>query len=382
MDRFLDRLSADERELEAASARLSRFDQIVFLIRLVMLAFLAWAAWKSGASRLLADGLRAVFSGTFAWPLTHVCLVALCVLAYEAVLFPLTVFQTLAYPPDNGAQPSGWLGDCVKTVIRDTVFCTALATALYALMWFLPHLWWLAATGVYAVFIVGLGVWGPSLILPRLASPAAIRDPVQLATLRAIGEKAGLRITDCARWEPPDDNRFRVILAGTGSRRLLLIDSTFEKTAVPGELLFLAACRMAGHKGGRDVFWRAVEIALAAAVFLGMDRWMAAFSGQRGISDFFQPEVFPVWICILFGFAAAGGLALNYLRRRADLRRDAFAMAHAGGGEALLSHLLAEFRRAAFPYRRAWWETPFYNTPDPATRLRHAERLGFRPPDR
>ena len=379
MDRFLDRLTAEERELEAAAARLSRFDQTVFLVRLVMLALLAWAAWKSGASRLLADGLRGLFSGTFAWPLTHIFLVALCVLAYEAVLFPLTVFQTLAYPGDGDAPSGGWLHDCVKSVILDTVFCTGVATALYALMWFLPRYWWLAATGLYAVFIVGLGVWGPSLILPRIGSPVPIRDPARLDALRAIGERAGLRITGCARWEPPDDNRFRVLLAGTGSRRRLLFDTAFEKAASPGELLFLAARRMAGHKGGRDVLGRAVEILLAAAVFFGMDRWMAAFSGQRGIPDFFQPEVFPVWICILFGFAAVGGLALNYLRRRADLRRDAFAMAHAGGGDALLEHLLAEFRRAAFPYRRAWWETPFFDTPDPATRLRQAERLGFFP---
>lgn len=379
MDRFLDRLTEGERALEADAARLSRFDQTVFLARLVLLVLIAWAVWKSGASRMLADSLRAVFSGTFAWPLTHVVLVALCILAYEAVLFPLIVLQAVVCPDEDGGVPAGWLGDCVKSVLYDTVFGTAVAIALYALMWFMPRLWWLAATGFYAVFIVGLGVWGPSLILPRVTATVPLRDPGQMAALRAVGKAAGLDIVGCARWEPPDDHRFRVILAGTGARRRVLFDAALEKSAAPGELLFLAARRMAGHKGGHDILDRAVEILLAAAVFFGMDRWMAAFSSQRGIRDFFQPEVFPVWICILFGFAAAGGLALNYLRRRADLRRDTFAMARAGGGEALLGHLLAEFRRSAFPYRRAWWEIPFFDTPDPATRLRHAERLGFFP---
>lgn len=375
MSPFLASLTPGERALEAEAARLSRLDHAEFLIRLSALFLLSWIAWKSGLSRALADGLRGYFSGTRAWPLTHVCMVAFCVFVYEILLFPLAAARELFAPsrPDGssatGAPAPGWVGDWIKSILLDTAFCTAIATALYALMWFFPSLWWLAATALYAVFIVGLGVWGPSLLLPRVAPPRPLDDPELLAAVREIGGEANLRIAGCALWDPPEGARDSVVLAGTGSRRTILFDAGLAKTVPPAELLFRAALRMAGHKGGSDVFRHAVEIALAGAVFLGMDRWMAAFSGQRGIPDFFQPEVFPVWICILFGFASAGGLAMNWLNRRAALRRDAFAMAHAGGSGALLRHLRSAFARAPFPAALRWWQIPLSNTPPPSSRL-------------
>ncbi len=385
---FLSHLTPAERALEADAARLSRLDHAEFLIRLGSLFLLSWIAWKSGISRALADGLRGYFSGTRAWPMTHICLVAFCVFAYEIALFPLAALREILDPPPadpdggpDGAPPPNWASDWVKTILLDTAFSTAIATALYALMWFFPARWWLAATAIYAVFVVGLSVWGPSLLLPRVTPPRPLDDPDLLAAIQAIGRDAGLDISACALWTPPEGARDRIVLAGTGRRRTLLIDSALADApdATREDLLFRAALRIAGHKHGLDLLLRAAEILLAAAVFLGMDRWMAAFSGQRGIPDFFQPEVFPVWICILFGFASAGGLAMNWLNRRATLRRDAFAMAHAGGPEALLRHLKAAFALDPFPSSLRWWQIPLSNVPSPSARLTAAAHTP-RPP--
>ena len=381
MPSFLDHLTPDDRALEADAARLSRLDHAEFLLRLGALFLLSWIAWKSGLSRALADGLRGWFSGTRAWPMTHICLVAFCVFAYEIALFPLAALREILDPPapspagDDDDPPPGWVGDWVKSILLDTVFSTAIATALYALMWFFPAYWWLAATAIYAVFVVGLSAWGPSLLLPRVSSPARpLEDPDLLAALRRIGADAGLDIAACSLWTPPEGARDRIVLAGAGRRRTLLVDAALADApdASPDDLLFRAALRIAGHKHGLDLLLRAAEIALAAAVFRGMDRWMSAFSGERGIPDFFQPEVFPVWICILFGFASAGGLAMNWLNRRAALRRDAFARAHVPTPDALLRILLADFRASPFPYALSWWQLPLSNTPSPATRLRRA----------
>ncbi|MBR4190773.1 MAG: hypothetical protein IKQ55_12535 [Kiritimatiellae bacterium] len=383
---FLDRLAPAERALEADAARLSRLDHAEFLLRLGSLFLLSWIAWKSGLSRALADGLRGWFSGTRAWPMTHICLVAFCVFAYEIALFPLAALREILDPPPaapdggpDGAPPPNWASDWVKTILLDTAFSTAIATALYALMWFFPARWWLAATAIYAVFVVGLSVWGPSLLLPRVTPPRPLDDPALLAAIQAIGRDAGLDIADCALWTPPEGARDRIVLAGTGRRRTLLVDAELARRADTAELLFLAALRIAGHKHGLDLLLRAAETLLAAAVFLGMDRWMAVFSGQRGIPDFFQPEVFPVWICILFGFASAGGLAMNWLNRRATLRRDAFAMAHAGGPEALLRHLKTAFALDPFPASLRWWQIPLSNVPPPSSRLA-AAATAPRPP--
>ena len=374
---FLDHLTPDERALEADAARLSRLDHAEFLVRLGALFLLSWIAWKTGISRALADGLRGFFSGTRAWPMTHICLVAFCVFAYEIALFPLAALREILDPPepspDDDDSPPGWAADWVKSILLDTVFSTAIATALYALMWFFPTHWWLAATAIYAVFVVGLSVWGPSLLLPRVSSPPRpLDDPDLLAALRRIGGDAGLDIAACSLWTPPEGARDRIVLAGAGRRRTLLIDAALADApdASPDDLLFRAALRIAGHKNGLDLLLRAAEILIAAAVFWGMDRWMSAFSGERGIPDFFQPEVFPVWICILFGFASAGGLAMNWLNRRAVLRRDAFALSHIPSPDALLRVLLSDFRTSPFPYTLRWWQLPLSNTPSTSTRLR------------
>lgn len=375
---FLSRLTPAERALEADAARLSRLVHAEFLIRLGALFLLSWIAWKSGLSRELADGLRGIFSGTRAWPMTHICLVAFCVFAYEIVLFPLALLREILDPSDSdsapapGAPPPNWAADWVKYSLLDTLFATALATAIYALMWFFPARWWLAATAIYAVFVVGLSAWGPTLLLPRVTPPRPLDDPDLLAAIRRIGADAGLDIAACALWTPPEGARDRVVLAGTGRRRTLLIDAALadDPDTRPSDLLFRAARLVAGHRHGLDLLVHAAEVAAAAAVFFGMDRWMAAFSGQRGIPDFFQPEVFPVWICILFGFASAAGLAMNALYRRAVLLRDAFARARVPDPDALLRHLLADFRAAPFPATLAWWQLPLSNTPSPAARLR------------
>ena len=158
---FLSHLTPDERTLESDAARLSRLDHAEFLVRLGALFLLSWIAWKTGISRALADGLRGFFSGTRAWPMTHICLVAFCVFAYEIALFPLAALRAILDPPEPGpdddadAPPSGWVADWVKSILLDTVFSTAIATALYALMWFFPSRWWLAATAIYTVFVVG-----------------------------------------------------------------------------------------------------------------------------------------------------------------------------------------------------------------------------------
>lgn len=373
---FLSHLAPAERALEADAARLSRLDHAEFLLRLGFLFLLSWIAWKSGLSRALADGLRGWFSGTRAWPMTHICLVAFCVFAYEIALFPLALLREILDPadpdPDPGAPPPNWAADWVKYSLLDTLFATAIATALYALMWFFPARWWLAATAIYAVFVVGLSAWGPTLLLPRVTPPRPLDDPGLLASLQAIGRDAGLDIAACALWTPPEGAHDRMVLAGTGRRRTLLIDAALadDPGVRPTDLLFRAARLVAGHRRGLDLLVHAAEVAAAAAVFFAMDRWMAAFSGQRGIPDFFQPEVFPVWISILFGFASAAGLAMNALYRRAVRIRDAFARSRVPDPDALLRLLLSDFRADPFPSTLSWWQLPLSNTPSPSSRLR------------
>ena len=75
------------------------------------------------------------------------------------------------------------------------------------------------------------------------------------------------------------------------------------------------------------------------------------------------------------GSASAGGLAMNWLNRRAVLIRDAFALARVPSPDALLRVLLSDFRDSPFPCTLSWWQLPLSDTPSPATRLRRASSI-------
>lgn len=388
--------------LETRAARVLEYRERVrarrklyfFFARTILLFLLAEAFWETGLSRVLAHGLRGWFSGSPVWPLTHIFFIAFSIFAYEIVLFPVSYFEDLLSPgkgPDAGpaAAPAfgAWLLQWTLSLLIETILVTAAGTAIYTLMWLQPNLWWLSATALYAAIFVGLSVWGPSILLPRVKRMRPVQDPDLLGDLQRLGEKAGLRIQACVCWEIDDpaphsevaDAPLRnVVLAGVGRHRTVVFTADFLHRHSRREQLFLAARRMAGHKGGADVLAYAVQILLVGLMVWGASRWMTTFALQRGISDPFQPEVFPVWVAILFVLATLIGFPLHALKRHLALRCDTFALTHAGGLPVLAESFRRQFETAPFAYHATIWQIIFYDTPTPEDRLRHAKSLAAR----
>ncbi|HAL92000.1 MAG TPA: hypothetical protein DCM68_03125 [Verrucomicrobia bacterium] len=367
----------DERR-EAQVRAYDRSQALLFLLRFALLFVLAAAFWMSGGSRALAAGLKGWLSFPFAWPLVCASFTALAVFGYEAILFPLSVLADYSLERAHGrldAEFGAWLRGFVATLLLEIGLMTAAFTGLYVLMRLFPAFWWLAATGAYALLVVGLGEWGASWLLPRVRPPAD--DAALEEDLRRVGRAAGLEISGAAWWDFEHQDKLEAVrLTGTGRRRRAVFSAQAWRGLGRREQVFLAARQMAWLQNGMAATVQAWHVALAAGVFFGAARISDWAARAHGLPGAVAPEAFPFWVVSLFALAALAGVAAHAVVRRAELRADRFALRQAGGSEVLLACLRHEFERAPFAADAPWWQVALLRQmPTPARRVAQAQAL-------
>ena len=365
---------------EVRARAYERSQAFLFLLRFALLFALAAAFWTSGLSRSLADGLRGWFPHPLAGPLVCACYVALAAFGYEAVLFPLSVLADFSLERAHGrldGEFGGWLRGYAATLLLEIGIVTAGFTGIYALMRALPDFWWLAATGGYALVVVGLGEWGPSWLLPRVRPPVAANDAGLEEELRRIGRAAGLEIEGVAWWDfEHQEDLDAVRLVGAGRRRRAVFSARAWKALGRREQAFLAARHAAWHLHGAAHLLQALQVALAAVVFYGAGRGAEAAARARGLPGAAVPEAFPFFVVILFGLAAVAGVAAHAASRRLELRADRFALRQAGGAEVLRACLRFDFEREPFAADAPLWHVLLLRrTPTAASRLAQAQAV-------
>lgn len=370
---------------EAQARDYDRSQALLFLLRFALLFALAAVFWMSGASRALAAGLRGWFSFPFAWPLACAGFTALAVFGYEAILFPLSVLADYSLERAHGrleVEFGGWLRGFAGTMLLEMGIMTASFTALYALMRLFPTFGWLAATGAYAVLVVGLGECGASWLLPRVRPPVSVNDADLEAELRRAGRAAGLEITGVAWWDFEHQEELEEVrLTGMGRRRRVVFSAKAWREMDRREQVFLAARHMAWLQNGAAPAMQALQVALAAGVFFGAAKITAGQAVSRGLPGATSLEVFPFWVVSLFALAALAGVVAHAVMRWMELRADRFALRHAGGVDVLLSCLRREFEREPFAVDAPGWQTALLRrVPTPAARVAQARSLERPPP--
>ena len=369
----------DERR-EAQVRAYDRAQALLFLLRFALLFALAAAFWISGASRSLAVGVQAWFSFPFAWPLACASFTALAVFGYEAILFPLSVLADYSLERAHGrlaAEFGAWLRGFAATLLLEMGIVTAAFTGLYALMRLFPSYGWLAATGVYAVLVVGLGEWGASWLLPRVRAPVPAGDAELEADLRRAGRAAGLEIVGVAWWDFEHQEELEEVrLTGIGRRRRVVFSAKAWREMGRREQVFLAARHMAWLRHGAARGVQALQVALAGGTFFGAAKIAESQARLRGLPGVVSLEAFPFWVVSLFGLAALAGVVAHAVARRLELRADRFALRHAGGADVLLSCLRREFESEPFAVAAPGWQTVLLRRmPTPAARLAQARAL-------
>ena len=369
----------DERR-EARARAYDRAQALLFLLRFALLFALAAAFWASGASRVLAAGVQSWFSFPFAWPLACAVFTALAVFGYEAILFPLSVLADYSLERAHGrlgAEFGEWLRGFAATLLLEMGIVASAFTGLYALMRLFPSFGWLAATGVYAVLVVGLGEWGASWLLPRVRPPVPAADGDLEADLRRMGREAGLDVVGAAWWDfEHQEDLEEVRLTGIGRRRRVVFSARAWRELGRREQVFLAARHMAWLRRGAARGVQILQVALAGGTFYGAAKITERQAHLRGLPGVVSLEAFPFWVVSLFGLAALAGVVAHAVARRMELRADRFALRHAGGAEVLESCLRREFDAEPFAADAPGWQTILLRRmPTPALRLARARTL-------
>lgn len=339
-----------------------------------MLLLLCAIFWFSGASRALAGSIVTHFPDlAIAWPFIRAAYVALAVLGFEILLFPLAV-QT-EYPYSAHPSFGRWLGSHFFTIFIEMILIAGGFTALYFLIRIFPH-WWLPATLGYAVIAIGIGEWGPALLLPRLHKPKAVNNPRLLEHIQQLGISAGRRIDALYEWDaeaPEEAPHARLI--GMPQHIGLLFQTEVLRRLPENALLFLAARTLAWAKHPLAVRLQFSRVILAGLVFFCAEQTTAFVAIRAGLEGGSASlGAFPILAASLFGYAACFGLIINAFSRHMEIRADRFALQHCGGAETLQAYFEALFQIAPFPVKLPVWQTLLQNAPTPAQRLAAARR--------
>ena len=349
-----------DKRREAQARAYDRSQGRLFLLRFALLFVLAAAFWMSGLSRALAAGLRGWFSFPFAWPLVSITFTALAVFGYEVILFPLSVLADFSMERAHGRHHEDfgvWLRGFLVTMVLEIGLVTGAFTGFYLLMRLFPAYWWLAVTGIYAVFVAGVGEWGPARLLPRVRPPVPSGDAALEEELRRLGRKAGLDIQDAAWWHfEHQEDLEPVRLTGAGRRRRVVFTERAWQQMGHREKVFLAARQMALVQAGPAIGLQAFQVALAGSALFGTAKLTEWAARHQGLSGAVAPEAFPFLVACLFALAALAGVAAHATVRRAELRADRFALRHAGGPEVLQSCLRQEFDLEPFAVDAPVWQ--------------------------
>ena len=370
--------------LEAQARAHERVQALLFLLRFALLIALAAVFWITGGAQALAEGLQGRLSFSYSWPLVYLLFVALAVFGYEAALFPLSVLADFSLDRAPGQSPADfgtWLRGYLITLLLEMGIVAGAFTGLHVLMRVFPSIWWVLATGAYVALVAGLGEWGPSQLLPRVRPPVAAEDGPLAEELSRAGREAGLEITGAAWWDfEHQEDLEDVRLAGRGMRRRVIYSAWAWRQLDRREKVFVAATRMAGWRYRAAWAVHGVQAVLTAGVLYGAERIATSAAQLRGLEGAAVPEAFPFLVVSLFGLAALAGVLAHGVERRLELRADRFALAHAGGVEALRTCLQREFEREPYGVTApAWRVLLLHRKPTAARRLAQAEAWAASP---
>ena len=361
---WLARLPASERLAAQAhtDARL-----VVWLGADLVVALAAFALSRSG---LLARLRRRIEAPRPRPWLTSAVLAGVTALAVAGALALYDALSAGWEGVGAGAAPhlAARLGEAMASVPSSVGAAVLIAPPLLALTRWRPHRWPWIAGAAFVVACLALG-WGPYVAGSTAGLEPAPAGPVRDGLLRLAAD-AGMPTNRI--WLSPDPG-FDADVTGGFGRDVVIVGRPVlgwppaEARAYVGHLM--------GHHAHGDVFVAWLIWGLAGLVgALAFSRWGAALArglGARGVRGPGDPEALPAAAIVLTLALGLGALATNGYLRWANVRADAYSLAHAREPDGLAAVIEREWDHESVdpnPIERA----VFYSHPPLAERLAHA----------
>ncbi|MGB7220173.1 MAG: M48 family metalloprotease [Vicinamibacterales bacterium] len=270
----------------------------------------------------------------------------------------------------------GWAMDQVKAFGIGLALAGGGASLVYLFIRLSPDWWWLGASLLFILIIVGLTNLVPVLLLPLFYTVKPLERESLRARLLALAERAGARVLGAYEWGLGEKSKkANAALAGIGNTRRILVSDTMLAEYSDDEIEVVLAHEMAHHVHG-DI-WKGIafESGLILAGFYLAARVLTGLSGRLGLRDVADPAGLPLLLL------AAGGVSLvmvpvaHAMSRAYERSADRFALDLTKNPAAFVSamrRLGAQNLAEEHPSKIVQWL--FYSHPPLRERIAAAQR--------
>lgn len=360
-----DWFSADE--IDKAKRYVKPLSRLNLAERLVGGAVLVALIWTHAVPELLdAWGIEN-------WVLRLLVALAIVNVAELVVSLPFAAYRELDYDKRWGFSTQtvgGFVSDAVKGLLVGVVITTVLLLPLWALIRS-TDLWWIWGWLVMGVFVVGLGLLYPLLIMPLFNKFTPLEDDVLRDDLLGVARKADagvteIQVSDASR-RTRKDNAF---VAGLGkTRRLVLFDTILAR---PAEQVRAVAAHEIGH-------WKLGHVRLLIPVVAGLLfvnfavlravlGWDKALE-SAGVASLGDPAVVPLFLLVFPLGSALTGLLSAWVTRAHEREADIFGLEVTRDPDAASAMLRSLHTDNLADLAPSWWKRATASHPHAAERL-------------
>ncbi|MEY2477729.1 MAG: endopeptidase [Actinomycetota bacterium] len=293
------------------------------------------------------------------------------------VTLPFGAYRELVYDKRwefSTQTVGGFASDAAKGLLVGVVVTTALLLPLWALIR-ATELWWIWGWLVMGVFVVGLGVLAPVLIMPLFNKFTPLDDDDLRADLLGVARTADadvneIQVSDASR-RTRKDNAF---VTGMGkTRRLVLFDTILARPVA--QIRSVAAHEIGHWKLGH--IKRVIPIAAGLlfvnfAVLRLVLGWDKALE-WAGVSSLDDPAALPLFLLVFPAGSALTGLISAWVTRAGEREADVFALEVTRDPDAMTAMLHSLHTENLADLAPSWWKRATATHPHAAERLAMAK---------
>jgi len=309
------------------------------LYGLAVQALLFW----SGSSARLRDAVGRRVPGGWRLDVGYALVYGL---VEHALGLPLAYYRDYAVEHQyelSNQDHRAWLAEEAKKTAVGLVFEVPLTAVAFGVIRRWPRRWWLVLTALAMPFTVLVAQLYPVLIAPIFNRFVPLRDAALGERVRALAERAGVRIADVVQMDMSRQTRkANAFFAGIGPTRRVALGDTLVDQFTPDEVEVVVAHEL-GHQVHGDI-WKGVALGgvltLAGAYGVAtLAPAIAARSRRRsGVAAIDDVASLPLLGLLLGAFSAlAMPLANGFSRRFVERPADRYALDLTGRPDAFVS---------------------------------------------
>lgn len=348
----------------------------LFFLQILLMGILLAVYQFSGASVALASGLSERF-GDSHWYLTNAAYTVVSIFGFAACMFPFSYYSGHVLEVHYGLSNESfgdWLADFFKSLLIDLVIATILFSVIYALLRWMPEMWWLAAAIFYILFAVVLSTLAPVVIMPMFHKFEPLQEGELTDAVHKMMDEAGIKVVGVFKWGLEEKTTTaNAAFAGLGRTKRIILGDTLLSGYSKEEILAILAHEV-GHYKNRDTLRLMVTSSLLALLgFFIAHHCLSALVNFYGISGVDNIGAAPVFVFSLFIFSLISMPFANMHSRRREFAADAYAIQTMGSPEALVSAFekLAD-QNLSNKEPAAWIEFLLHSHPSISRRIQRA----------